>query len=176
MKLKTFFITFFALAICFTGFSQGPLQSAAIKNLPVKVMASTKYSTSYVPVLMDNSNIYRYSLKNLMDSNYTYKVWTGLITQSSTDAPSVTTLQNNTGATFTWSYSSKGTYVAKSSNLSLLSSTKTYVVISPNVAGTYLYASRASDSTLSVVSYLHAGDTTANGKLTATPFELRVYK
>jgi hypothetical protein len=60
-----------------------------------------------------------------MDGNLTYlegmgrpyKVYTALLTQSGTDAPVATVLENTLGGEVTWTYSEPGYYVANSNGL-----------------------------------------------------------
>ena len=56
-----------------------------------------------------------YSLKNKVNKNQTiapYKVYTALLTQSGTDAPVATVLENTLEGTVTWTYEDVGLYLA----------------------------------------------------------------
>jgi len=53
-----------------------------------------------------------YTMQDITDTTRPYKVYTALLTQSGTNAPVATVLQNTLSGTITWSYSSVGTYQA----------------------------------------------------------------
>ena len=51
-----------------------------------------------------------YTMQDIVDTARPYKVYTALLTQSGTNAPVATVLENNTAFTFSWSYVSQGIY------------------------------------------------------------------
>ena len=51
-----------------------------------------------------------YTMQDITDTTRPYKVYTALLTQSGTNAPVATVLQNTLSGTITWSYSSVGNY------------------------------------------------------------------
>ena len=56
-----------------------------------------------------------------------YTVYTALITQTSTNSPVATILENTTGATLTWAYVSTGRYTLTSDIGSLFNTAKTVI-------------------------------------------------
>lgn len=53
-----------------------------------------------------------YTMQDITDTTRPYKVYTALLTQSGTNAPVATVLQNTLSGTITWSYSLVGSYQA----------------------------------------------------------------
>lgn len=189
MKLKLFILSAF-LALAFVAPAQGPLSPWAIKGLQKKSVTNTVISGSYFPVWYSNqayqldlatvkTNIRNAAVDSVNDA-YPYLVWTGLISQSSTSAPSSTAvLKNNTGGTISWSRTSAGLYVGELSVNTILAA-KAWTVITSNVDGSQVYCTRLSDSTFNIKtvirSLVNGADSAVDAKLSSTPFELRIYK
>jgi hypothetical protein len=57
-----------------------------------------------------NAESAAYTMQDIVDTTRPYKVYTALLTQSGTNAPVATVLQNTLSGTITWSYSSVGNY------------------------------------------------------------------
>ena len=98
-----------------------------------------------------------------------YTVYTALLTQAGATAPVATTLQNTTGATFTWARTSSGTYTITASS-NVFTSNKTLVFYN---LGEYAFSIgqpwvRTSDT---VITISLGGD----GRITNGSFEIRVY-
>lgn len=105
-----------------------------------------------------------------------YKVYTALLTQSGTNAPVATVLENTLGGTVVWSYSSVGSYlgtlngaftVNKTFGVVCLSSEDNYSVSLVNI-GTNLSANL-------VVLGTNDGENPANNVLNKANIEIRVY-
>ena len=95
-----------------------------------------------------------------------YLVYTALLTQSGTDAPVATVLENTIG-TITWSYNGGGSYLANSS--SLFTADKTWSIASANDTGTPI-GTLAFDAT-QILFYNNVGD----GVMFKLSIEIRVY-
>lgn len=66
-----------------------------------------------------------YTMQDIKDSaGPGYKVYAAILSQSGTNAPVVTELKNNTGATFTWTRFAVGQYRAQT-NISVFTANKT---------------------------------------------------
>lgn len=101
-----------------------------------------------------------------------YLVYTAMLTQTGTDAPVATVLENTLGGTVVWSYSGVGVYAATLSGA--FTENKTFVIV-----GTFgdtsgiIVAYRNSDNQVRVQSA--ENDTDADGLLYETAIEIRVY-
>lgn len=111
-----------------------------------------------------------------------YKAYDAILTQSGTSAPSVTTGQNDFGATtFTWSYVSAGTYKVTAST-AVFTANKTTVVIGDPGNSLVNYTATVNSTTqvtittsaLSVLSLILNAAVT-NSLLTNTLVEIRVF-
>lgn len=115
-----------------------------------------------------------YVLATLDDiDNRPYKVYTALLTQSGTNAPVATVLENTLGFTPTWIYSDVGTYQI---NNALFTENKTTVNVFLNVNGNnYSFPSTVFGSNIVVTSVFLFDYTYMNGILNNTAIEIRVY-
>jgi hypothetical protein len=106
-----------------------------------------------------------------------YKVYTALLTQTGTDAPTATVLENTLGGTVTWSYDDSGRYLA-SFGSSLFLSGKTFIVCGsvndgdPN-NGSAVVCERVSDTSVKVITTVL--NSLSDYALNGTPFEIRIY-
>jgi hypothetical protein len=106
-----------------------------------------------------------------------YKVYTALLSQSGTNAPVATVLQNTLGGTVVWSYNSAGLYTATLT--SAFTDLKTAVLCTKdtnNPAGTanvIMRASKASTSTVIVATVSSTGG--VDQQLGGATIEIRVY-
>jgi len=98
------------------------------------------------------------------------KIYRAVLTQSGTSAPTVTVIENSFGSDFTWAYSSTGVYTATLTGA--FTANKTFTIIS-GVAGVAT-AVRTDANTITVSSYSAIG-TAANGVLSGTCIEIRVF-
>lgn len=102
-----------------------------------------------------------------------YKVYTALLTQSGTNAPVATVLENTLG-NIVWSYDGVGEYIATSNGL--FTEDKTYLSITPNQAVYYEFAkSGTNQDKLFLTQKLQTTDAGADDLLIKTPVEIRVY-
>lgn len=103
-----------------------------------------------------------------------YKVYTALLTQTGTSNPTAIVLQNDfSGVTFTWTRDDIGTYFVTASS-AVLTADKTAVFIT-NREGISLASSTVSNTTVAnILTGVLNGDS-ADGALTSTTFEIRVY-
>lgn len=107
-----------------------------------------------------------------------YKVYTALLSQSGTNAPTAVILENTLGGTVVWTRSSVGTYSATLTNA--FPSNKTVIIydgvrplVSDLTNAGYYHIERSNNSTVS----LNTGyfETNSDGYLDLYPIEIRVY-
>ena len=105
-----------------------------------------------------------------------YTVYTALLTQTGTNAPVATVLQNTTGGTIAWSYSNVGIYVATISSATYTAN-KTAVLISLGGANNSTVISSVVDSTTALTLYqIDVGDQATTNPINATTtIEIRIY-
>jgi hypothetical protein len=109
-----------------------------------------------------------------------YKVYSALITQIGTDAPTATVLQNTLGVTMTWSRVAEGVYKVTASSGIFLEA-KTWTIINNiNIASAgYFDINRGSDTEVVVASSIYDSGTPpyipADGIISALSLEIRVY-
>lgn len=122
------------------------------------------------------------NFQNLLDSTVRpYKVYTALLTQSGTSAPTATVLENTLGVTLTWSYSGVGEYLATSTGF-FADPNKIAIFIQPAFQGgasqtKFLFGSGDWGDTDSIfITTINANTlAAANGGLTVTAVEIRYY-
>jgi hypothetical protein len=110
-----------------------------------------------------------------------YKVYTALLTQSGTDAPVATVLENTLGGDVVWTRDNIGQFIVTSNNL--FTAYKTAVFITPTSAssGYPVFAfdtDPPNEDNLYIYSYgapSGAPDNYEDGKLNKTTVEIRVY-
>ena len=101
-----------------------------------------------------------------------YKVYTALLSQSGTNAPVATVLENTLGGTVVWSYVSIGQYRGALTGAFLSNKT---VVFLTNVYGKYfLTGGRENDDSVMIGTQAQNGGST-NGDLSNSSIEIRVY-
>jgi hypothetical protein len=97
-----------------------------------------------------------------------YTLYTALLTQTGTNAPVATVLQNTTGGTLTWTRQSAGNYTVTASS-ALFTANKTIVFGNQgNEINNYYKWNRTSDTTVTL-------STGADAKLVNGSFEIRIY-
>jgi hypothetical protein len=101
-----------------------------------------------------------------------YKVYSALLTQTGTNAPTATVLENTIGA-IVWARSATGIYTATLSTA--FTSNKTWYVLTNNIDETHLYRIDATSTSVVTVWSFQAGGSPTDGELTLTPIEIRVY-
>jgi len=104
-----------------------------------------------------------------------YKVYTALLTQSSTNAPTVEVLENTIG-NIVWSYSTTGEYLATLTGAFVSGKTAIFIQDGAKTAGGnyYVTASIVSANVVSVFSS-YSDFTGANNAITNRSIEIRVY-
>jgi hypothetical protein len=107
-----------------------------------------------------------------------HKVYTALLTQTSTNAPTATVLENTLGGTVVWARSIAGTYTATLAGA--FPAAKTVVTVNClldlnlGTGGTYVTATRTSDDVLTV--YSASEDSIVDGAMgTSTSIIVMVY-
>ena len=110
------------------------------------------------------------SIVNLVENGgRPYNVYTALLTQTGTNAPVATVLENTVG-NIVWSYDSTGEYLGTLTGVFI--SDKTYFSAMPSQV-TQLKFIRINDNTVNLGTATSGVKT--NGLLSATPVEIRVY-
>lgn len=104
-----------------------------------------------------------------------YKVYTALLTQTGTDAPVATVLENTLGGDVVWSYENVGIYNVTSNQLFTIDKTFVFCgseyIFNPSLLSTTINSD--SDITLSVRDV--ANDIFVDENLVKTSIEIRVY-
>lgn len=179
MKLKIFILSFLSLGILFAN-AQAPMHPYSIKNLPKKGPGDN--TALQVGAINTTSNkAYKVTVADL----WPYGMYTSLISQSSTAAPTATVLQKTIPGTATWARTAAGTYTLKIIPAAFLS-TKTIVFTMPtSTAATSdtiprISYRRLNDSMLqfkcTIPSVAHGlSDSLVDGRLSGAPLEVRAY-
>lgn len=170
MKIFKFLLLF--LAISCTGLSQ-QLQPQSVKALPVlSPSTQTVRKTMEIPVQM-NGKMYKIQNQDLSP----YLSWEGLLTQTSTSAPTATVLYNTLGGTITWTRDSAGTYIGKL--LSTFTADKCQFFGNIGFSGTSPYMmgiTRLSDSTFRVRTTVTTTGAGTDALLNKSTFSIRVWR
>jgi len=112
----------------------------------------------------------------LANSNAQYKIYTALLTQTGTDAPTAIVLENTFNGEIVWTRDQNGGYIATLSGS--FPQNKTFILITPNSTGVDLPIFTANwNTTDNLVFYTFDGSTLlyTDGLLINTPIEIRVY-
>jgi hypothetical protein len=152
-------------------------------------IAGTSSGTASFAAGTDTNQVYtfRYVASNLwiltitpsyISQEETYKVYSALLSQSGTNAPTVTVLQNTLGDTPIWTRLTTGVYIGTFTNSYL--ALKTYLIVGSTTAS---YASSnaqigfsgASSGSNTIGVYTNANGTQVDGVLDNTSIEIRVY-
>jgi len=102
-----------------------------------------------------------------------YKVYSALISQSSTSAPTAVVLENTLGGTVTFARDLAGQY--RAILVGAFPVDKTFLSIALPVSGFLSYAARQDNNTLDIESRVTATNNGIDDILNKTPFEIRVY-
>jgi hypothetical protein len=115
----------------------------------------------------------------ISDAIIPYRKYVALLTQTSTNAPVVTALEDTLGVTPVWNRQSAGEY--RFTLTGAFPAGKVVVLVGPLVAAPVdvaygIYANRVNDNYVTVITYaLAAASTGVDGRLSATPIEIRIY-
>jgi hypothetical protein len=103
-----------------------------------------------------------------------YKVYSALISQSGTSAPTAVELENNLSGPIVWTRDSAGTYFG--TLVGAFTASSTMVLLTLNYAGTSVtgYAVRSSADVI-MLQTINAANTSVDGKLVSASLEIRVY-
>lgn len=118
-------------------------------------------------------NINRIQPDTTLPKEIRIKVYTALLTQTGTDAPTVTVLQNTTGETITWTRNTTGIYWGTIS--APLTLAKTAVLIQQTFGGNNMTARAANTNTIEITTKL-MDNTALDGILNKTTIEIKVYE
>tara|TARA_R100001163_G_scaffold49934_1_gene37575 strand:+ start:624 stop:1079 length:456 start_codon:yes stop_codon:yes gene_type:complete len=109
------------------------------------------------------------SIAAFANATAAYTAYAAIVSQASTSAPTATSLQNTTGATFTWARTGAGTYTLTASS-SIFTNAKTVCFLNNGgVSDTQtMQWVRTSDTVITIT-------TSADDKITKGSFEVRIY-
>jgi len=108
----------------------------------------------------------------------TYQVYTALLTQTGTDAPVATVLENTLGGTVVWTYNDEGNYTATATGLFTLNKTAVFVGTCFNGAQTNTLVCGSVNYDVNSFNLFSSRLETAlatDELLLNTPIEIRVY-
>jgi len=125
-----------------------------------------------VPILQSGVNVRTttQAIANLGGAGYL--VYTALLTQTGTDAPVATVLENTLGGTVVWSYDSQGSYLATLAGAFPAGKVFIPTGITNTTNGEGFAADRVDDNSVSVTTGFSGLN---NDVLNTTSFEIRVY-
>lgn len=121
-----------------------------------------------------NNNIQEVVTVSELVGTSPYKVYSALLTQSGTDAPVATVLENTLGFDISWQINNTGYYFAVSDGE--FDQLKTFVTIGSAVANSASTKCYRSSSNYVAVKTYSSGTTLSNDILLYTPIEIRVYE
>lgn len=135
-------------------------------SIVTKTALKAKFETGDFPTQQD--------FTDFVDTVYPYEKYVALLTQTGTDAPVETILENTLGGTVVWSYQAVGEYRATLAGAFLSGKV---VIFHKDLSGGYrIFAQRLTDNIIQVLTYdpttPFAG---SNGRLSNTSLEIRVY-
>ena len=94
-------------------------------------------------------------LKRQISCLYPYKVYTALLTQSGTDAPVATVLQNTLGGTVVWTRDNAGVYYG--TLVGAFTVNKTAIIRGASFSGVFSYGSRRESADAIIVNTSESG-------------------
>lgn len=113
------------------------------------------------------------AVKSYVDAQKPYKVYTALLTQNGTNAPTAIVLENTLGGEVIWNYEDEGLY---SANLSNGFTDLTFVQISNgNMNGFISYSYKQNINSIFTETYSLSSGSTENSALNKATIEIRVY-
>ena len=143
--------------------------------------ANLAYETKTVLMLLNLSKVEIETRIETLENTPTtvaasYKVYTALLTQVGTDAPTAVVMENTLGGTVTFSYTSTGIYTANLLGVFTANKTVTLITGNYNSPGQLGRTFRLSNDVVTI----YTNETTPGGVsvddvLSGTTFEIRVY-
>lgn len=131
----------------------------------------TGIGTSDSPLKIDTTKIAtKYYSGSLTGGGASYDVYTALMSQSGTSAPTATILENTLGGSISWAYDSEGQYIGTLTGA--FTNNKTAVIFNNPLGFTASY--RSSINTITILTY-DESFTLADDMLNNTFLEIRVY-
>lgn len=161
----------------------GPSFSAYVKPMSLTAShldtGSNGGATAGYLLSVDSAGDFKWVQEGTVTDAPAYKVYSGLISQSGTNAPTLTVLQNTLGQTVTASRSTNGRFILTISG-SILSNGKVFTTISQNNNNQnifYINYSSSLGNTNQITIDCGRTDSSGylDGALISTPFEIRVY-
>lgn len=101
-----------------------------------------------------------------------YKIYAALISQQTTNAPTVTILENNTGRTIAWTRLGQGQYIGTITG-ETIDVNKTWVIVAPYNSGSS--AGYYSPTEIFIGTFNIATAAYADGQLQQSALEIRIY-
>ncbi len=117
-----------------------------------------------------------FTIGSVVEAGLGYTVYTALIAQTGTDAPTATILKNNTGATLTWSRVNPGIYRCNASS-PIFTLNKTFVLVnagtSPNGPGAFIEWNHS--TSFVEINFFDIAGVQSDDLLDQGAFEIRIY-
>lgn len=130
-----------------------------------------------IPMVQDNGTFYTTAAALLQPVAPAYSVYSALLTQSGTAAPTIVVMQNTTGRTFSIARIAAGTYQITISGGALVND-KFWAQVSPGIAGTGLFVNVYKQGIEFNLIVVFTSSSTLSGVddvLLDTPLEIRIY-
>jgi lysophospholipase L1-like esterase len=134
-------------------------------NDPLQVAGTISAS----PATLSNQVV----VKSQLDAVKPYKVYTALLSQTGTSAPTATVLENTLGGTVVWTRNITGNYTGTLGGIFL--SNKTYYSVITNMGGFGFISGLQSDGSNNVLLTTGLGTNPSDNVLSNTSIEIRVY-
>lgn len=129
--------------------------------------------TFSLPVMVPNGTTSSEAVnKGQLDAQKPYKVYTALLTQTGTNAPTATVLENTLGGTVVWTRTSTGTYAGTLSGAFLVN--KSIAFVTGIGFNKFIGCQRLNDNVMQITS-VDTANSPADTTLISTTIEIRVY-
>lgn len=103
-----------------------------------------------------------------------YKVYTALLTQTGTNAPVATVLENTLGGTLVWSYFDVGNYTATLASAFPVNKVVSFNSVGAFPGGLFISLERVDDNSVTLITR-DLSEVQQNAMLTLSSIEIRVY-
>lgn len=143
-----------------------------LSNTIATTASPTFTGTPTAPTAILGTNTTQIATTAFVQGIRPYKVYTAMLTQTSTSAPTAKVLENTLGGTLVWTYSSIGVYVGTLTGAFTVD--KSPIILTSNNSGVTLTGG-ASGSTNFVGIETRTGGTLTDGLMTDSFIEIRVY-
>lgn len=129
--------------------------------------------TPTAPTAAPGTNTTQIATTAFVQATRPYKVYTALISQTGTSAPTATILENTLGGTVVWTRTGTGAYLATLSGV--FTANKTSVLVTPTSGSTIASASSSSVNDVNLSTALSTTAAAIDGVLANATIEIKVY-